>query len=377
MDSQAQTTVSELLSAAVAEHAWPGAVLVAGRHDRMLLRQACGFHTYACQRATALDDIFDLASLTKPVATTTALMLLYEGNRVDLDNPVTQYLPQFGDTPTAEANQHQLITTRQLLTHTSGLPAYRALHELPGPPATRLAAALSTPLVARPGTTCVYSDVGFIVLGTVVEAVSGCSLDQFVQGRICEPLGLQRTCFRPPQTVWEQVVPTERRGDDCRTIQGRVHDENAHALGGVAGHAGLFGTADDVATVARVLLNGGLHAGRRVLQDKTVAAFTRATEVVPGVRRCLGWDCPAGVCSGGVYLSDSSYGHTGFTGTSLWIGPAADLFVLLLTNAVHPTREGRTPSYFDWRQRIHAAVYEAAGCGTRNPRLSWRKRWLA
>jgi len=171
-----------------------------------------------------------------------------------------------------------------------------------------------------------------------------------------------------------RIVPTEINPND-RLIYGIVHDENAYSIGGVAGHAGLFSTARDLARFSQMMLNGGIYGWKRIFREKTVKEFTERANVIEGSSRCLGWDSPEGEASGGVYLSDSSFGHTGFTGTSLWIDPDNDIIVILLTNAVHPNRKSKSPKYYEWRQRIHSAVYESLGFTEKNPNLKRKSRW--
>ena len=221
-----------------------------------------------------------------------------------------------------------------------------------------------------------YSDVGLIILGNVLEKVSGFPLDELVDSLVFKPLGMNTTFYNPPPEKFHRIVPTEiANGYRTGMIHGEVHDENAHSLGGVAGHAGVFSTTEDLAVFAQMMLNGGLYGWKRIFKEETVKLFTSRANVVEGSSRCLGWDSPDGKASGGVYLSDSSFGHTGYTGTSLWIDPENQMFVILLTNAVHPNRSWKDPKYYDWRQRIHSAVYEAVGINEKNPKLKWRREW--
>jgi CubicO group peptidase (beta-lactamase class C family) len=205
--------------------------------------------------------------------------------------------------------------------------------------------------------------------------VPGVPLDSLVDSLIFDPLGMGSTYYNPPKERAKRIVPTEYSTLYGELIRGYVHDENAHSLGGVAGHAGLFSTASDLAIFSQMMLNGGIYGWKRIFKEETVQLFTSKANVVEGSSRCLGWDSPEGKASGGVYLSDSSFGHTGYTGTSLWIDPENDMFVILLTNAVHPDRLWKDPKYFDWRQRIHSEVYEAVGITEKNPNLDWRKKW--
>ena len=222
--------------------------------------------------------------------------------------------------------------------------------------------------------TTIYSDVGAIILGQIVEKVSGLTLDVFVDSMVFEPLGMGTTFFNPPKEKKHRIVPTEISKDGT-LIHGYVHDENAYALNGIAGHAGLFSTVKDIAVFSQMMLNGGLYGWKRIFKNETVNQFTNKANILENSSRLLGWDSPDGQASGGVYLSDSSFGHTGFTGTSLWIDPDNKIIVVLLTNAVHPNRNRKSPSYYDWRQRIHSSVYEALSIVDINPKLKLRAKW--
>ncbi len=369
------TPVFQLLDEAVADSAWPGGVLLAAKDGKIFIHRGFGYHTYAKKTPTRIGNIFDLASITKVIATTSAAMKLVESGELNLDQPVVDILPDFtGSTPEQSAMKSR-VTIRHLLTHTAGLPPFRAFYKMPGTATSRMDSVLRTDLIYSPGDSTVYSDIGMITLGKIVETLTGKSLDQFTADSIFTPLGMVSTGFNPPSTRMRRIVPTEYSDEEGGFIRGHVHDENAYSLGGVAGHAGLFSTAYDLARFSQMMLNGGVLDDERIFQEETIRLFTTPAKVVPGSSRCLGWDSPEGKASGGIYLSDSSYGHTGFTGTSLWIDPENHCFVILLTNAVHPDRKYKYPNYFDWRQRIHSAVYEAMGITTPNPRLELRDRW--
>jgi CubicO group peptidase (beta-lactamase class C family) len=262
--------------------------------------------------------LYDLASLTKVVATSAAAMVLVDQRRLGLDDPVARYLPEF------RGGQKARVTVRHLLTHRSGLPAGRDLP--PGAPASARRLVLRTPLAAPPGARQEYSDLGPVVLGLVVERVTGEPLDRFVARAVYAPLGMRSTTFRPAHALAARIAPTGRR-----LPRGEVHDRTAHALGGVAGHAGLFATAGDLALFAQLMLDGGRHRGGRLVGDSTVALFTRPE---PGGWRALGWQtCPGGGSCGRL-MGPTAFGHTGFTGTSLWVDPERELFVIVLTNWV-------------------------------------------
>lgn len=335
-----------LLSRAIAEQAFPGAVLWVGSGKGVPATVAAGWHTYERQRETRPDDLFDLASLTKVVGTTAAAMRLHGRGRLDLAAPVTELMPDFAPPG---------VTVAHLLAHASGLPAYVPFHREPaGSPAEQRARVLATPLAGPPGRQAVYSDIGMMVLGYLLADLTGLALDKLVETEVCQPLGMAETEFCPPADRFSRCVPTEC-GADGAPRQGVVHDENAAWLGGVAGHAGLFAPAADLARLAACLLRGG----DSVFVPATLARFTRPAGIVPGSSRCLGWDGVGENCSGGGLLGIRAYGHTGFTGTSLWLDPDRDRFIILLTNAVHPSREGKVERFFPWRRRIHETVCQS------------------
>jgi CubicO group peptidase (beta-lactamase class C family) len=259
------------------------------------------------------------------------VMILFDEGKLHLDDRVVQYIPEFG------GGAKDNVTIRMLLEHRSGLPAGRDLWRLASTPEEARAAVISTPLFATPGQYYEYSDLGADMLGFIVEAVSGEKLDRFLDTRVFGPLGMSDTRFRPDASLRERIAPTELNPPRGYPLRGEVHDENAYALGGVAGHAGLFSTASDLAVFAQMLLNGGSYNGTRIVADSTVRLFTKRA----AGSRALGWDTCAGTGSCGTYMSASAYGHTGFTGTSLWIDPEREMFVVLLTNRVHAARARR------------------------------------
>ena len=359
---------------AVADSAFPGGVILAAKNGKIFIHEAFGYHTYAKEKSTGRGNIFDLASLTKVISTTSAIMRLNDEGKIVLDDPVGKYIPEFVDKKLEDLKNRKLVTIKQLLAHTSGLPPFRLYYKIEGEDATRIDSVYKTKLDAKPGEKMVYSDIGFILLGKIVERISDKPLDRFVEDKIFIPLGMEDTYYNPSDIKFKRIIPTEYSESEGGFVHGFVHDENAHSLSGVAGHAGLFSTADDLAIFSQMMLNGGKYKNERVFRSKTVDSFTIHESPSEG-ERLLGWDRPNDASSGGVYLSDISYGHTGFTGTSLWIDPENEIFVILLTNAVHPRREWKDPKYYDWRQRIHSAVYESLGFKEMNPNLKWRKIW--
>jgi serine-type D-Ala-D-Ala carboxypeptidase len=312
---------------------YPGAAVVIGRRGAAVFQHGYGHlgWTEDSPRVEPTRSIYDLASLTKVVGTTTAAMILYDEGRLRLDAPISTYLPEF------TGGLKDQVTVRHLLTHRSGLPAGRDLWRMARSTDEAKQIVLSTPLDCRPGVCYEYSDLGADVLGWVVEAAAGESLDRFLKERVYDPLGMTDTFFRPADSLRYRVAPTEVTPPRGYALRGEVHDENAYALGGVAGHAGLFSTAADLSLFAQMMLNGGELNGVRIVSDTTVELFTRRA----AGSRALGWDTAEGGVGAGQFLSPRAYGHTGYTGTSLWIDPDRQLFVILLTNRVHAARARR------------------------------------
>ncbi|MGH9657735.1 MAG: serine hydrolase domain-containing protein [Bryobacteraceae bacterium] len=308
--------------------------------------------------SVAADTIYDLASLTKVVGTTAAAMILAERDALALDRPAAFHLPDFVEPYDTAADPlwaaRGEVTVRRLLAHTSGLPAYEKFFLRARAKSHVLEEALALPLDEAPGRKTVYSDVGFILLGAIIEQTAGQTLDAFCEKELFAPLGMKDTRFNPPRELWDRIAPTEQDNEfRKRLIHGEVHDENAWVMGGVAGHAGLFGTAGDLAVFCRMLLAGGAVNETRILKRQTIAEFTRAWPTAEGPGRGLGWDKPSEPPSCGRHFSASSYGHLGFTGASLWIDPEQDLFVVLLTNRIHPTRMNEAI------RRVRPAVHDA------------------
>ncbi|GBD01837.1 Beta-hexosaminidase [bacterium HR18] len=331
--------IDSLLEAAIRQKAFPGAAVAIGRGEAIVWLKGYGHYTYSSDQRVTPESVFDLASLTKVVVTTTAAMQLYEAGKLDLEAPVARYLPEFAQ------NGKDQVTIRQLLSHTSGLAPYRPFHRMGLTTAEAVRQAiLADTLVYAPGTEARYSDLGMIVLGWVIERITGQPLDAYAQAHIFQPLGMRHTRFRPVGWSDSTVVPTEV--DTIfrhRLLQGEVHDETAWILGGVAGHAGVFSTAADLARFAYMLVNEGRIGGRQFLKPETIRLFTTPVDPPRAGTRALGWDTksPQGYTSAGRFFSLRSFGHTGFTGTSLWIDPEQQLFVILLTNRVYPTRENQ------------------------------------
>ena len=277
--------------------------------------------------------------------------MLTETGRLDVNAPVARYLHEWTEGP--EADLRARVTVRHLLTHTSGLPAHREFFRTAKTRRDVIAAALREAPETEPGAQSVYSDIGFILLGEILERLMGMRLDAAAQERIFAPLGMTATMFNPPASLRPRIAPTENDTElRKRLVHGEVHDENAWVMDGVAGHAGMFSTAGDLAIFCQMMLNGGQYAHRRLLKRATVAQFTSA-EPISANTRTLGWNVPTPPSSSGQYFSPRSYGHNGYTGTSIWVDPDKELFVVLLTNRVNPTRKN------DKIQRVRPAVHDA------------------
>jgi CubicO group peptidase (beta-lactamase class C family) len=297
--------------------------------------------------------LFDIASLTKVVATTPMAMLLYERGLLDLDAPISAIVPEFTRDPARDLRRHE-VTLRMLLAHSSGLPAHEKFFLKARTRDELLQAAFTTPLAANPATRAQYSDIGFIILGLALERLADESLDRFAQREIFAPLAMTSTTFNPPQEIRPRIPPTaDDQSFRKRIIQGEVQDENASVLGGVAAHAGLFSTAEDLAKFANAMLN----PGNPIFRPETVALFTRRESAPKGTTRALGWDTPSTPSQSGKYLSPQSFGHLGYTGTSLWIDPARQLSITLLTNRTWPDCSNQ--SIKQVRPNFHNAIIQA------------------
>jgi beta-N-acetylhexosaminidase len=325
--------IDSIVYRGIRDSAFSAAQVAVVKDGMLVWSRAYGTYTYdPASREIGSTEMFDLASVTKVIATTSAIMKLVDGGRVNLEDPVSRFIPAFA------SGEKRGITIRHLLLHRSGFPPFRKFWEFCPDSTAMLDSVFATPLVARPGDTTIYSDLGFITLGAIVERVSGVSLSAFVQREFFGPLRMRNTMYTPPFELRSRTVPTEF--DSVwrhRLVQGTVHDENAQYLGGVSGHAGLFSSATDLAVFMQMLLNGGEYNGVRYLSAATIDRFVRSKE--PGQERFLGWDRKsARGSSAGSLFSPSSFGHTGFTGTSIWADPERKLAVVFLTNRVHPTR---------------------------------------
>jgi beta-N-acetylhexosaminidase len=363
MDARGETQLQpayDVIEKAIAEKAFPGATLAVGYRGKVAIH-AFGKLSYAAKAAaTTPNTMYDIASLTKVVATTTLVAKLAEGDfavPLDLDAKIERYLPEWAGGPNAEWRHR--VTVRHLLTHTSGLPAFKEYWRTSKGKQDTLTKIFAEPLEYEPGTKEIYSDLGIILMAEIIERLTGRTLDDLAKSYICSPLGMKDTMYRPPKKLWPQIAPTEIDNQlRHRLVHGEVHDENAFAIGGVSGHAGLFSTAPDLAAFCQTLLNGGVYAHQRIMRRATIAQFTTPQQLSNGTRT-LGWAVPTEGGSSGHYFSAHSFGHTGFTGTSIWIDPDRQLFVVLLTNRVHPTRENTKIQQV--RPALHDAVMQALG----------------
>jgi uncharacterized protein YbbC (DUF1343 family) len=345
---QGSERLDEIINRAIEERTTPGAVLLVSHNGVVVHRKAYGNRTLLpSPEPMTLDTIFDCASLTKVVATTTAIMMLVEEGKLRLTDRVTKYLPDF-------ARGRSPITIEQLLTHYSGLRPDVDLEPAWAGYETGIGLAYREKPVANPGSRFIYSDINYILLGEIVRAVSGKPLDEFAEERVFEPLGMVDASFRPSEDLIPRIAPTERLADGT-ILRGVVHDPTTRFMGGLAGHAGLFATADDLSRFSKMMLDGGALDGQRILNPLTIVKMTtpqspRGREA----RRGFGWDfdSPYSSVRGDLFLI-GSYGHTGFTGTSIWIDPFTKTYVILMTNRVHPTT--RT-SVVSLRSQVASAV---------------------
>ena len=350
--------VSEIIEEGIAKKATPGAVAIVGRRGKIVFEEAFGHLSYQEDAPLVnLDTIYDLASLTKVIVTTTLSMILYERELLGLDVPVSTYIPEF----TSSGKDEVLI--RDLLAHCGGLLWWTDLYkQFEGrTPEEAYSGYIETiskmPLDYEPRTKTSYSDLGVLLLGEVIQRITGMSLDGLASEEIFKPLGMTDIFFRPEESLRSRIAPTEKDNWRGRIVHGEVHDENAFGLGGIAPHAGLFSTARALVPIVQMLLNGGFLDGKRLLNGATISLFTRRAGLVAESSRALGWDTPSGSSSAGNYFSNLSFGHTGYTGTSIWIDPERELFAILLTNRVHTTRDNR--QIYELRPRFHDAVMGA------------------
>lgn len=360
MDKEQLKQIDYIMKRAIDDGVFPGGIVLVVHKESVAYEKAFGYaDLYVDDLKTPstkpirvrTGTIFDVASISK-LFTATAVMQLVEKKKIALDDPVALYLPSF------KTNGKEKVTIRQLLSHTSGLPASIPLHQVPGDKQARIDAALQARLIAEPGTKMIYSDLGYIILGELVQNVSGMPLDQYMDKHIFQPLHMKSTMYRPPYYLKKRIASTEfQRKNQRGLVWGEVHDENAWALGGVVGHAGLFSTAEDLGRFALAHLNQGQLHGHRILQADTVQEMTRIqTPHIADAFRGLGWELNQDWYMGS-FAGTETFGHTGFTGSSLFIDRQREVIVIILTNRVHPTRTG--PNVSEVRKEIANAVFRS------------------
>ncbi|MEO2013910.1 MAG: serine hydrolase domain-containing protein [Fuerstiella sp.] len=333
MNSRRLNVIDQIVAEGLSRGKMPGCVVLVGYRGHTVFHKAYGHRQLKPEKAVMLPDtVFDLASLTKPIATATSVMSLIEQGKLSLDDPVGQHIPEFA------TNGKEGISIRQLLTHMGGLIPDNSLRDYNDGPAEAMRRVFALKPTAVPGEKFMYSDVGFIVLAELVKRMTGEDVHEYSRRVIFSPLHMTETGFIPGAKLAARAAVTEQR--DGHWMQGEVHDPRSFALGGIAGHAGLFSTAKDLARYAQAMINGGILDGVRVLKPETVALMRSPVQVSSGLRT-PGWDMRSPYSSNrGDLLSASAFGHGGFTGTALWIDPEQQLFVVFLSNRVHPDGKG-------------------------------------
>jgi CubicO group peptidase (beta-lactamase class C family) len=344
--------VDGVINKAIEDEAFPGVVLLLWKDGKTIYEKAYGNYTYeSTSPIVKTNTIFDLASLTKVVATTTAAMICYDRNLFSLNDKVIKYIPEFA------VNGKENITIKNLLIHNSGLPAWKRFYGRDLTYDDVINEIYSSELEYKTGEKTVYSDLGVITLGKIIEKVSGKALDVFCKDEIFLPLKMNSTFYNPPDSLKKYCAPTE--SDNywrMKTLQGEVHDETSVMLNGAAGHAGLFSTAQDIASLMMVLMNKGKYNDVPFIKQSTIELFTKRNS--EGSTRALGWDTKSDSgSSAGKYFSKNSFGHTGYTGTSIWTDPERNLFIVFLTNRVYPTRENTRIQKV--RPQLHNAIIES------------------
>lgn len=346
-------TVDLLMETAITDSVFPAAVLLFGRDNEVLYNKAFGHFTYdKNSKEVTTNSIFDLASVSKVVSTTSAAMILVSEGKLDIDDKVIKYLPEFNN------NGKEKITIKNILLHNSGLAAFKKYYDQYSSGDEVINDIMNLKLDNPVGEKYVYSDLGMITLQKVIEKIANKPLDVFIHDKLFAKLGMNNTMYNPSEDDKLNCVPTEL--DDfwrMRLLQGEVHDERAYMLNGVAGHAGLFSTAEDLSKFVLLLMNKGNHDGEQIINSDIVEEWT--TRQSEQSERSFGWDTKSvnGYSSAGQYFSKNSFGHTGYTGTSIWVDKETKLFVILLSNRVHPTRANKKISKF--RPLIHDAIFEA------------------
>jgi CubicO group peptidase (beta-lactamase class C family) len=365
VDGRLAKTLDSIAKSAIGGNVASGIAIGVGRYGRLIHLRGYGNTDWAPGSAAVNDStLFDVASLTKVIATAMAAMILEEEKRLDLDKPVHFYVPELKARPKAG------ITSRMLLTHSAGFEAGAPLYKKNRGRAAYLKQINSRPLVYKPGTGATYSDWDMVVLQAVIERITHTTLDTFVAQRVFTPLGMRDTRFTPnlaDASLRRRIVATENDPTRGGLLRGTVDDQNAWALGGVAGHAGVFASARDLAVFAQMLLDGGTYHGKQIVLPETVARWTARQSTLSS--RALGWDTPAPGASSGRYSSPRSFGHTGYTGTSLWLDPERGIFVVLLMNRINS--RGASEGHLQVRRAVMDAVESAI---LNAPLIAWEKR---
>jgi len=349
LQRELRDSLAAVLRTALADSAFPGAYAIVGDSRGVLAEFGVGRLDWKPSPRPTRTTLWDMASLTKVLGTTTALAQLVEQGRVDLDASVQRYVPDWN------GPDKERVTVRHLLTHTSGLPSFKPYDHQTHDPDSLATLLFTTPLERAPGDSMVYSDIGAFMMGQVIEHVSGEPLDTYLRRHVFRPLRMYDTRFNPPRAERARIAPTEIDSTRGGLVWGKVHDERAYYLGGVAAHAGLFSTAADVSRFATMLLHHGALDGVRVLKTRTIDIFTTYADSGRH-NRALGWEKPPASWAGSL-MSTRAFGHTGFTGTSIAIDPSLDLYIILLSNRVNPTRANpRIPAV---RRHIADAIVAA------------------
>lgn len=346
--------VDSIIKKAIADSAFPGAVLLVARNGIVAHEKSYGRFMYdSSSEKMTTDAIFDLASVTKVISTTSAIMRLVEEKKISLHDKVVKYFPAFGQ------NGKENVTIYNLLVHNSGLQAWRKYYEFCDTPQCVLDSIFAAPLIYKTGDSTLYSDLGLITTGKIIERVTRTTLANYVDSVFFKPLGMKNTMYNPPAELWKRIVPTEIDSFWKKTyiaVRGRVHDENAATLGGISGHAGLFSTASDLSKILQMELNYGIYNGKRYLDSTTIAAFIKQQS--SNSSRAIGWDTRSeGRSFSGQYTSPITFLHTGFTGTSVIVDPTKNTVVIFLTNRVYPTRNNLKIARV--RPAVHDAIFKA------------------
>ena len=351
-------SMTETLHKGIPDSAYPGFVFLGAKDGQVFYYENGGNFTYDnSSKPMEKTTIFDMASITKVMSTTIAAMLLYDKGKLDLDQKVAGILPGFS------ANGKENVTFRHLLTHSSGLPAWNPLFKNTDNPEKinssdeMVEKLLNLPLQQPAGEKTVYSCMGFITLGKAIEKITGKNLDEYVVENIYKPLGMNHTFYNPDEKYYSQIAPTEIDSTRGGVLQGKTHDENGYYLNGISGNAGLFSTAEDIAIFCQMMLNKGTHNGVKIFKPETVELFTKLHQVGENQSRGLGWQKPTGENSAGKYFSPASFGHTGYTGTALWIDPEKQLFGIFLTNRVYPSRNRH--NLYKFRSKVFDKLQKA------------------